>query len=144
MVKSLGIVVGVDGSEHAQKALAWALEEARLRHVPVTAVHGWDYHTPYGRNMAAYVGLDTLEAEVRRMVADAVDPWREKYQDVPLHTRLIGVSGAAALVEASKEADLVVVGSRGHGGFLGLLLGSVSGAVVHHAHCPVVVVRDGR
>lgn len=143
MAESRGIVVGVDGSEPAQKALAWALEEARMRGVPVTVVHGWDYYTPYGRNMAAYVGLDTLEAEIRKMVADAVEPWREKYDDVPIQTRLISVSGVAALVEASKDADLVVVGSRGHGGFVGMLLGSVSRGVVQHAHCPVVVVRGG-
>lgn len=139
MSKSLGIVVGVDGSEPAQEALEWALEEARLRGSRVTAVHGWDYnYYPAG----VMVQAGKLEQESRKMLDQAVDPWREKYSDISIDTRLTQASsGAAALKEASQEADLVVVGSRGHGAVVSTLLGSVSSSIVHHAHCPVVVIR---
>lgn len=140
MSKSLGIVVGVDGSESAQEALGWALEEARLRGSRVTAVHGWDYnYYPAG----VMVQAGRLEDESRKMLDQAVDPWRDKYFDVAIDTRLTQASsGAAALKEASQDADMVVVGSRGHSAVVGVLLGSVSSAIVHHAHCPVVVIRD--
>jgi len=139
MSTSLGIVVGVDGSDPAQQALAWALDEARLRRLPVTAVHGWDYdHYPAG----VLVQVGTLEDETRKMLDAAVDPWREQYSDVSIDTRPVRASsGATALEEASKDANLVVVGSRGRSRMVGMVLGSVSNAIVHRAHCPVVVVR---
>lgn len=139
MSESLGIVVGIDGSEPANEALAWALSEARLREIPLTAVNGWDYnHYPAG----VLVQVGNLEEETRKMLAAAVDPWRQEYADVSITVRPIQASsGAAALEEASKSAALVVVGSRGHNKFVGMFLGSVSNAIVQRAHCPVVVIR---
>lgn len=138
MSKPSGIVVGVDESDHAQRALGWALEEARLRQVRVTVLHAWDYnYYPAG----VYVQVGNLEDERRSMVDRAVEPWREEYADIFIDIRLVRMSsGAAALEQASGDADLVVVGSRGRGGLVGLLLGSVSGEIVQVAHCPVVVV----
>lgn len=139
MATTLGIVVGTDGSEHATEALSWALQEARLRQLPVTVVHAWDYnYYPAG----VFVQAGTLEEESQKMLDDAVEPFRQDYSDLTINTQLVKTaSGAAALAEASKDAEMVVVGSRGRGGFVGMLLGSVSNAIVHRAHCPVVVVR---
>jgi len=138
MATSLGIVVGIHCSETAQRALVWALDAARLRGLPVTAVHGWDYdHYPAG----VLVQVGTLEDETRKMLDGAVDPWRDDYRDISIETRPIRASsGASALAEASKDADMVVVGTRGHNRVVGMFLGSVSNAIVHRAHCPVVVV----
>lgn len=139
MATTLGILVGTDGSKHADEALSWAVEEARLRRLPVTVVHAWDYnYYPAG----VFVEAGTLEEESQKMLDEAVAPFQKEYPDLTINTHLIKTSsGAAALVEASKDADLVVVGSRGRGGFVGMVLGSVSNAVVHRAHCPVVVIR---
>lgn len=142
VASSLGIVVGIDGSEPAQHALVWALEEARLRQLPLTAVHGWDYHQ---YPVAVLSQLGDLADTTRRMLANAVDPWRAQYPDVAVTIRPMGGrSGAVALEEASKDAELVVVGSRGHNRFVGMMLGSVSNAIVQRAHCPVAVIRRHR
>lgn len=142
MASSLGIVVGIDGSQSAQHALTWALEEARLRQLPLTAVHGWDYNY-YPAGVVVEVG--SLEGEARELLADAVAPWRDEYPDVTIDIRPIRASsGAAALAEASQDADLVVVGSRGRNQFVGMMLGSVSSAIVQRAYCPVVVIRGER
>jgi len=141
------IVVGVDGSEHASRALSWALDEARLRGSPVKVVLAWNPPAPPGvpgfyassfQDPAPYregaEGLvETIAAEAAR-AADGVEIAHEAIQGSP----------AEALVRAAEDAELLVVGSRGHGGFSSLLLGSVSQQCVQHAHCPVVVVRhDG-
>lgn len=146
MTETRSIVVGVDDSESAQKALGWALEEARLRHAPVTVIHAWDRYTVFASNPVAYqhVGVDELQAEAERVLTEAVRPWREKYPDLTIETQLSEESPKVALIDASRHADLLVVGCRGHGGFAGMLLGSVSSAVAHHAHCPVAVVRKDR
>lgn len=139
MSKSLGIVVGVDGSESGRQALEWALEEARLRQLRVTAVHAWDFnYYPAGVLMEA----GNLEAKSRELLKTTVDPFRQDYSDVSIETKLVRKSSAAAaLKDASQDAELVVVGSRGHGGVVGLFLGSVSNAIVQRAHCPVVVIH---
>lgn len=133
------IVVGIDGSELSNRALEWALDEAQAHGKKLVLVHGVELGLsvaePYG---GGYV-YEQL-AETGRLVlaeAEAVAAAR----GVPVESRLETGPPAYALVEASKHADLVVVGSRGHGGFVGLLLGSVSASCVHHAHCPVVVIR---
>jgi nucleotide-binding universal stress UspA family protein len=131
------IVVGIDGSDRARAALQWAIDEAALRGATVEAVHAWsqplNVSTPLGFVPIDLGNEDFADdmAAVNAMV-DSVDP------NVEVHY-VVGSASAAILAEA-KDADLVVVGSRGHGGFAGLLLGSVSQQVVHHATVPVVVI----
>lgn len=136
------IVVGVDGSPDAARALEWAIDEAKRRDMKVLLVHGVEVGavaaSPYGGGGV----LDQLEDAGRMLLAEAVDVVRATGLEVDCRME-IG-SGAHALIEASRDADLLVVGSRGHGGFVGMLLGSVSNACTHHAHCPVVVIRPER
>ena len=134
------IVVGIDGSESAQRALRWALDEAKLRQARLDVVHSW--HVPYAAATpysppAAWDPTD-FESEAQRVLDRVVDA--EDGDGVDVRRVLAAGSAAQNLIELSKGADLVVVGSRGRGGFAGLLLGSVSQQVVHHAPCPVVVV----
>lgn len=138
-----GIVVGVDGSPSADAALGFALEEAARRGETVQLVHSWEPPAPPWRTGRPPVPhyLDELQTAHTRLVEDWVRPWREKYPDVPVEFRLTSQRPGPALVGASAGAALVVVGSRGRGGFTGLLLGSVSQQVIHHAVCPVVVAR---
>ena len=127
------IVVGVDTSPSGMAALQWAVDLARATHGEVTAIHAW--HLP-----AVYIYSDQLAAqdEAERALTDAVKS--AEAQDVTITGTFVIDGPAHALIEASKDADVLVVGSRGLGGFSGLLLGSVSPQVVHHAHCAVVVV----
>lgn len=132
------IVVGVDGSDDSLRALTWAIEEATLRGASIRLVHGIDIGLsaadPYG---GGYV-LEQLQDAGRLALADAAE--RCAAAGVESEQMVEIGSPAYTLVEASKGAGMLVVGSRGHGGFAGLMLGSVSAACVHHAHCPVVVV----
>ena len=135
------IVVGVDGSEPAERALAFALEEAKVRGAELEVVHAWQPAMggyPYGTIEA----FDPAELEAAaKMGLDAVMRGIDAtgLAAPPIPTLACG-SAASVLIDASKRAAMVVVGSRGRGGFAGLLLGSVSQQVVHHAACPVVVV----
>ncbi|MFZ4720169.1 MAG: universal stress protein [Ilumatobacteraceae bacterium] len=133
------VVVGVDGSPDSGRALDWAIDEAIKRHLRVRLVHGVEVGvsmaSPYGGGMV----LEQLEEAGRTVLDEAEERVRAAGLDVDSCLE-IG-SGAHALIEQSKDADLLVVGCRGHGGFVGMLLGSVSSAVTHHAHCPVLVVR---
>lgn len=131
------IVIGVDGSAHSHRALAWALDEARLRGWRCILVHAFDYGltgmSPYPGNAPQLIAEDAQELLDRNVA------WA-KESGVPVEGRLEFGSASRALVEAARGADLLVVGSRGRGGVAGALLGSVSSACVHHAACPVVVV----
>jgi nucleotide-binding universal stress UspA family protein len=139
-----GVVVGVDGSESAGEALRFAVAEARRRGTRVRAVHVW--HVPVGSFLG---GLAPTEAETsayeeaaRALLAHAVEPAARAAPDVLVEQRLRqSFTPAAALVEESRDADLLVVGSRGLTGLRETLLGSVSHACCQHAACPVVVVR---
>ena len=139
----MAIVVGVDGSGQSREALRWALEEARLRGTGVHVVHAWSLpiggvSPGLGASFDAEL-LDGLRRDaeqlVERVLADVADA------GVELESSVAEGPAAPALVEAADGADLLVVGSRGHGGFAGLLLGSVSQQAAHHAPCPVVIVR---
>lgn len=136
------IVVGVDGSEIAGCALGWAVEEARLHRATVEVVHAWA--VPYGGGAALLaVPFDStpVEAAARRTLDAAVDSVDTSGLTAPV-TRTVTIGSAAgAILQAAEGADLVVVGSRGLGGFKGLVLGSTSHQIAHHATCPVVVLR---
>jgi nucleotide-binding universal stress UspA family protein len=130
------IVVGVDGSPSSIEALCWAVRQARLTGGALEAVTAWSYPTSYGFPVIADVDW---EQGARTRLGEALDA--AVGSDADVARRVIEGHAARVLVEASGGADLLVVGSRGHGGFTGLLLGSVGEHVVTHAPCPVVVVR---
>jgi len=143
-----GITVGVDGSHGAHMALEWAMKEAAVHHVPLTVVtvhevaaSGWTGH-PIILPMDQ-PDLDKARQAAEEMVAKAAAQLGES-QPASVTVRAVNGFAAQELIEASRDADLLVVGSRGGGGFARLTLGSVSGKVTHHAHCPVVVVPGPR
>jgi nucleotide-binding universal stress UspA family protein len=141
------IVVGVDTAETSGDAIRWAADEARLRGATLRAVHAWLYVPAQSPADAAFAGalpadtidLMRLEREAaERALTDAV---ADVAGDLVVEPVLVEDRAQDALVDASKEASLLVVGSRGRGGIASALLGSVSRHVAQHAHCPVVIVR---
>ncbi|MFC4015417.1 universal stress protein [Nonomuraea purpurea] len=130
------IVVGVDESDSSTPALAHAFAEASLRRVPLRAVYA--YAVPIH---AVSLDLDRLQRTQYEFVRDRLAPWRAEYPEVNVIEDITSVHPVAALAEASKDADLVVVGNRGHSAVASAVLGSVSHGVLHHADCPVAVVR---
>lgn len=135
------VVVGYDGSAHSEAAMEYAIEQARAREAPLHVVFAWQrpLSSPYA---AAYSTLlaEALEQESRAM-AERVARRREKSPDVEITDEQVVDHPANALIRAGGTADLVVVGSRGLGGFASAVLGSVSHAVLHHVTCPIAVVR---
>ncbi|TCK22341.1 universal stress protein [Pseudonocardia endophytica] len=134
------VVVGVPRSADGDGALGFAFEEARLRGADLVAVHAWS-DAFFDPDLAALVDRAAIELREAAALADALASWQEKYPEVTVLPRLAADPPAAALVRESDGAQLVVVGSRGRGAVAGLLLGSVGRATVHHAHCPVAIVR---
>ena len=137
------IVVGIDHSDGAKAALRFALEEARLRGVKLRAVHAWkfDYLEAPGLMRTLPPGeYETLHSAAEAAL-DATFKEVGNAEGVEVERRVVQGAPAGVLVEESRGADLLVVGSRGLGGFAQLLLGSVSQQCAHHAKCPVVVVR---
>lgn len=135
------VVVGVDGSANARVALDWAAKEAALRQQQLQIVMAW--HEPYvGGAFSVPVVIDPVEMETsfRTLLNDVVADARAAHPGLDIDGSLVHDSPASALLGAADDDDLLVVGGRGHGGFLGLLMGSVSSQVVGHATCPVVVV----
>ncbi|GAA4971029.1 universal stress protein [Kineococcus glutinatus] len=139
------IVVGVDGSDSSRAALRWAYDEAAHHGASLTAVAAWHppalpMTPPYGA-----VPPEGYGDQPRQEALDLLDRFTgalaPRTPAVDVRTSVEEGNPAAVLIERSGEADLLVVGSRGHGGFAGMLLGSVSQHLVAHAHCPVVVVR---
>ncbi len=141
-----GIVVGVDGSDHSQRALEWAMREAAAHQSPLTviAVHPVAKSAWTGRPITYAAEDQAAEEQARQAAQEAVDRTAATLgQSKPSSVAVRAVSGVPAeeLINASADADLLVVGSRGAGGFSRLVIGSVSSQVTHHASCPVVVVR---
>lgn len=137
-----GIVVGVDGSQDAHRALEWALKEAAVRHVSLTvlAIHEVA-GSAWTDSPITYREDEPLVEQTRKAAEETVAKAAAQLADAPAVTvKAISAVPAHALIDASRDADMVVVGSRGAGGFSRLVMGSVSNQVVHHAHCPVVVV----
>jgi nucleotide-binding universal stress UspA family protein len=137
------IVVGVDGSECSIDALRWAARQAELTGATVDAIAAWEFPPFYGWAPADPENTD-FGAFAEQALAGAVDAVFGSDHPSWLRTRVVAGHAARVLVEASAGAGLLVVGSRGYGGFADALLGSVSTYCVHHAHCPVTVLRpDG-
>ena len=138
------VVVGVDGSKESAKAIDFAFDQAEALRAQVVAVHAWS--SPFrtyeddGRSMLQFDEDEVMES-ARVLVAEAVAGAAADHPDVTWHTHLAGGPPARAILNAAESAELAVVGSRGRGGFTGLLLGSVSQTVLHHAHCPTAIVR---
>jgi nucleotide-binding universal stress UspA family protein len=141
------VVVGIDGSKGSSEARRWTIAEARLRSVPLRAIHAWTYSQPlvsplacypYGTESVDYTVDDRWEAEQR--LECATSELCEKHE---IEIERVAAEGSATqvLVHAVAETDLLVVGPRGHGGFTNLLIGSVSQQCAEHASCPVVIVR---
>ncbi len=137
------ILVGVDASPKGADALAFAYEEASLREVGITALHAYRFPASGepGDMLPLVYDDKTLRAEEDEAIAEALAGFADRYPDVRVNREVVRDRPAHALVRASESASLVVVGSRGRGGFTGLLLGSVSQALLRHAACPVAVVR---
>jgi len=138
------VVVGIDGSAVSESAIAFAFRAAAVRGEGLVVVHAWAQPDPFVDEAYAVLSESaTRQTEARLAVSESLAGWRDKYPDVAV-TQVIadGHPVEALLAEASDvDAALLVVGSRGRGGFTGLLLGSVSRGVLHHATCPVAVVR---
>lgn len=132
------IVVGIDHSTEAKAALRFALEEARFRRARLLAVHAIDGFGTY-RSLA--VDVSAVHGAAEELLENVTSDVNGEAGDVEIERRVVEGAPGAALVAESRGADLLVVGSRGHGGFAGLLLGSVSQQCAHHAECPVVIVR---
>jgi nucleotide-binding universal stress UspA family protein len=137
------VVVGVDGSPGSAAALGFGVAHAARREVPLVAMHGWpDWHrgrTGFGSPQRART-VERLEAG-RRLLETALDEWRAKHPSLEIIAEAVPTHPARLLADASKRSALLVVGARGRGAFAGLLLGSVSQSVLHHARCPVAVVH---
>jgi nucleotide-binding universal stress UspA family protein len=140
-----GITVGVDGSGHSQQALKWAVREAAIRQAPLTVVAVHQVASNHWTGNPIVTEQDRPEEEkIRKSAEEAVQQAVGELTDAKPPSVTVNASSGLPgreLIDASRDADLVVVGSRGAGGFARLMMGSVSNQVVNHAECPVVVVR---
>lgn len=141
-----GIIVGIDGSAHSARALEWAIKEGALHHAPVTVITVNSVPASPWTGEPTVLAQDPAELEKLRQAAEEmtvkVTSQLDGARPASVTVRAINGFPAEELVDASHDADLVVVGSRGAGGFARLLMGSVSDQVAHHAYCPVMVVRS--
>ena len=138
-----GIIVGVDGSGHSQRALEWAMKEAAVRHVPLNILTVHPAIVGYFGGVVTSAHDPELTEEVKAAVkAEADKVLTAMSGPRPESVSITAVHGfpVEELIKASKEADLIVLGSRGVGGFTRLMLGSTAGQVVRHAHCPVTII----
>jgi nucleotide-binding universal stress UspA family protein len=138
------IVVGVDGSAGSTEAIRWANAEAKLRGAKLRAVAAWEFpftSAGFGDSIAM-MPVDQLEADSKRMLDDALTAAISDPVALAAVERSVICGHATSVLRSeSDHATMIVVGARGHGGFLGMLLGSTSDQLVKHANCPVVVVR---
>jgi nucleotide-binding universal stress UspA family protein len=140
------IVVGVDGSDASKQALRWAIEEARVHGANVLALHAWQVPPPVAEvgpmpTLDPVSFLPELQESADKLAAGLVDEVVGGDTSVTVEPVAVEAPPASALLDAAEDADLVVVGSRGLGGFKTLVLGSVSHQVAQHAPCPVVIHR---
>lgn len=134
------VLLGIDGSPASDGATALAFDEASRRGVELVALHAWSDNRVF-----PIVGIDwqEYEEEGHKVLAERLAGWQEQYPDVRVRRRLVCDQPARWLLDESGQAQLVVVGSRGRGGFKGMLLGSVATKVAQGAKAPVIVVREG-
>ncbi|MCW2717165.1 universal stress protein [Pseudonocardia sp.] len=134
------VVVGVDGTPVSEAAIAFAFETASALHAPLVAVHAW--MTPLvGTVPVDPVVLAAVEGAANEILAERLAGWGEKYPDVAVRRVVVNDRPVRALAREAERAQLMVVGSRGHGLVAGMVLGSVSHVLVHRAPCPVAVIR---
>jgi nucleotide-binding universal stress UspA family protein len=135
------IVVGVDGSKGSADALRWALQEARLRGAKVRLVHAWAYPEVSTYHQAAHLLRIPFAEEAAALLDRMVEEAGAEAEGIEIDKEVVEGRAGPILVEAAGRASMLVVGSRGLGGFSGLLLGSVSQQCAHHAPCPLVIVK---
>jgi len=131
----------VDGSQSSLGALAWAARQARFTGAIVEAITTWEWPRNFGWAVS-YPNDWNPQVDAEKVLSGAIEPVHQGNPDVEIRSRVVEGHPAPVLVEASTGAELLVVGSRGHGEFAGMLLGSVSEHCVTNAHCPVLVLRD--
>ena len=131
------IVVGVDGSPSSEEALRWALRQSSLTGQEVHAVNSWGYVVDYGVAMGDFDWQQDAEGVLQKSVQQVAGDDAGR-----VHQHVVAGHPVRALLDTARDADLLVVGCRGHGGFRGMLLGSVSQHVAAHATCPVLVVHE--
>jgi nucleotide-binding universal stress UspA family protein len=144
MMKMPGIIVGFDGSAHSRKAMEWAVHEAGMRHTQVTVLTVQQAGVGFFGTSVVEPGDDELTVRARKIARAETEEVLDEVADDSRPTSVavqvaLGVP-AEELLKAAVDADMIVVGSRGAGGFKKLLLGSISSHVVHHGHCPTVVI----
>ncbi|OBG91755.1 universal stress protein UspA [Mycobacterium sp. E3251] len=139
-MRNAPVVVGVDGSPASELAIEIAFDEASRRGVELTALHAWSDITISELPEADW---SSLEAEAHRNLAENLAGWQERYPDVTVQRLVVRDEPARQLADKSETAQLLVVGSHGRGGLTGVLLGSVSNAVLHSVRTPVIVARPG-
>ena len=133
------IVVGVDGFESSKAALRWAIRQAKLTGAVVEAVTAW--HIPVGTSWMPTADMPDYQDDASSVLCEAITEMCTLDPDVQVCPRVVEGRAGQVLVDAAEGADLLVVGSRGHGGLAEALLGSVGQYCVHHAPCPVVIMR---
>jgi nucleotide-binding universal stress UspA family protein len=141
------VIVGVDGAATTDAAIEFAVEAAARRGGPLVALHVWCALPKHnlGPDLPGHYDYTEAQQEAHRLLAELMAGWRSKVPDVPLELRAVqSMNPSYTLIEASAQAGLVVVGSRGRGGFPGLLLGSVGRDLVGHASSPVTIVHPAR
>lgn len=148
MITMSGIIVGVDGSDHSRRALRWALNEAALRHTSLTVLTVHQVMAGFWGGAVSYPEDHVLTQHARKSAQEETDLALDQLgtQSPPPSVSVLAVIGLPAeeLLQAAQDADMIVVGSRGAGGFKKLLVGSVTSQVAHHAHCPVVIIPPGQ
>ena len=134
------VLVGLDGSPPSRRALEWAAAQAELMGATLWVISTWEWPTAYGWSMPIPSDYDPTR-ETTHVMDEVLAPVRAAHTGLVIRADALEGHPAPVLVEASRDADLLVVGCRGHGEFAGMLLGSVSEHCAAHAHCPVVIVR---
>ena len=137
-----GIVVGVDGSAHSMKSLDWALDEAAIRKTSVRVLAVAPAAASIWGIAGQFDPSPETQEKVRKAAEEIVKEAASRHGQQQVTVRTVSGVPADELIKASEDADLLVVGARGAGGFARLAMGSVSSQVAHHAHCPVVIVRE--
>ncbi|WP_067834367.1 universal stress protein [Nocardia lijiangensis] len=133
------VLVGVDGSENSVAAVEYAFDQAARRKVELVALHAWRDSSSIDLSVADW---DSIRESERALLAERLAGFAERYPDVTVRRIVVSDRPVRALLEASTDAQLVVVGSHGRGGFSGMLLGSTSNALLHVVECPIVVIRQ--